>query len=124
MAYFTAGARTFGAAVRQRSVREETTMARAGTLPSFTSTRERCDRVSQSPLNGPGNNGETKPKKQTSKTAYWSTFKTVAKIWMTSHFLLITARSTMMSLIARQLFLLRTVSRFGRTVRFNNRIIV
>ena len=33
-------AQTFGAAVRQRSVRQETTMARAGTLPSYLYQRE------------------------------------------------------------------------------------
>ena len=49
--------------------------------------RERCDRVSH---------GETKPKKQTRKTAYWSTIQAVAKIWMTSHFRLTTTRPTMM----------------------------
>ena len=33
-------AQTFGAAVRQRSVRQETPMARAGTLPSYLYQRE------------------------------------------------------------------------------------
>ena len=40
-------------AVHQRSVRQETTMARAGTLPSYL-YQNSCNRVSQSPLNGPG----------------------------------------------------------------------
>ena len=88
-----------------------------------TSIRERCNRVSQSPLNTTGNN-----KKQTRKTAYWSTIQAVAKIWMTSHFLLRTSRQlTMMlnsSLDRDATFLLGTVSRFGRTVRCNSRIIV
>ena len=77
-----------------------------------TSTRKRCDRVSQSPLDAPGNNGETKPKKQTRKTAYWSTIKAVAKIWMTSHFPLKTTRPTLMLVefrrwIAREHFCLK-----------------
>ena len=50
-----------------------------------TSTRESCDRLNQSPLSTPGNNGETRPKKQTRKTAYWSTIQAVAKLWMMSH---------------------------------------
>ena len=50
-----------------------------------TSTRESCDRVNQSPLSTPGNNGETRPKKQTRKTAYCSTIQAVAKLWMMSH---------------------------------------
>ena len=65
----TGWAQTFGAAARQRSVRQETAMSREPEpcLPIFIT--ERCDRVSQSSLNAPGNNGETKPKKQTRKTA-------------------------------------------------------
>ena len=31
--------------------------------------------MSQSPLNAPGDNGETKPKKKTRKTACWSTIQ-------------------------------------------------
>ena len=50
-----------------------------------TPTRESCDRVNQSPLSTPGNNGETRPKKQTRKTAYCSTIQAVAKLWMMSH---------------------------------------
>ena len=74
-------------------------------------TREKCDQASQSPLNAPGNNGETKPMKQMRKTAYWSTIQAVAEIWLTNHFLLITTRPTMMLVefrrwIARQLFCL------------------
>ena len=33
-------AHTFGAAVRQRTIRQETSMARAGTLPNFLYQRE------------------------------------------------------------------------------------
>ena len=115
-------AQPFGAAVRQCSVRQETTMTRAGTLPSYLYQRE--VRLGESvSLECSGNNGETKLKKETRKTAYWSTIQAVAKICMMSHFLLIMMRPMMM-LDREATFLLGAVSHFRRTVHFNNKIIV
>ena len=122
-------AQTFGAAARQRSVRQETAMSRAGTLPSYLYQREVRPGESVS-LERSGEQWRNEPKKQTRKTAYWSTIQAVAKIWMTSQSFSTNNDEAdddvggIPSLDREETFLLGTIPRFGRTVRFNSRIIV
>ena len=89
-------AQTFGAAVHQRSVRQETTRARAGTLPSHLYQREvrlgesvslECSREQRR------NEAEEADKED---GLLEDDEGKGGKIWMTSHFLLIMTRSMMM----------------------------
>ena len=97
-------AQTFGAAVRQRSVRQETTMARAGTLPSYLYQREvRLGESASLECSGEQRRNETEEADDEDGILEYDSSR--------SHFLLITTRHTMMLLeflrwIARQLFCL------------------
>ena len=82
--------------------------------------------MSQPPLNAPGNKEAEEAGEEDSILEYDSSS---SEDLDDQSFLLITTRPTMMfggipSLDREETFLLGTVSHFGRTVRFNSRIIV
>lgn len=122
-------AQTFGAAVRQRSVRQETTMARAGTLPSYLYQREvqPGESVSLEDLEHSISEeqqgiqvGETEDEdgileydSSSDEEAEEGTLPSNSDV----------ADDDIGSLDREANFLLGTVSRFGRTIRFNNRIV-
>ena len=101
-------AHTFGAAVRQRTVRQETTMARAGTLPSFLYQREIMPGESVD-LTGEVHRSEDEDGYETCSSAEEEMDEE--------------DDSQSVSTLDREAnFLLGRVSTFGRAVRFNSRL--
>ena len=121
-------AQTFGAAVRQHSVRQETTMARAGTLPSYLYQREvrPGESVSLERLGEQRRKEAEEADEEDGILEYDSSSSEDLddESFSTNNYEADDDVSGIPSLDREATFLLGTVSRFGRTVRFNSRIIV
>ena len=121
-------AQTFGAAVRQRSVRQETTMARAGTLPSYLYQREvqPGESVSLERSGEQQRNEAEETDEEDGGLEYDSSSSEDLddESFSTNNDEADDDVGGIPSLDHEATFLLGTVSRFGRTVRFNSRIIV
>jgi len=121
-------AQTFGAAVRQRSVRQETTMARAGTLPSYLYQREvrPGESVSLERSGEQRRNEAEETEEEDGILEYDSSSSEDLddESFSTNNDEADDDVGGIPSLDREATFLLGTVSRFGRTVRFNSRIIV
>lgn len=119
-------AQTFGAAVRQRSARQETTMARAGTLPSYLYQREvrPGESVSLERFGEQRRNEAEEADEEDGILEYDSSSSEDLEDESTSKEEANDDVGGIPSLDREATFLLGTVSSFGRTVRFNSRIIV
>lgn len=119
-------AQTFGAAVRQRSVRQETTMARAGTLPSYLYQREvrPGESVSLERFGEQRRNEAEEADEEDGILEYDSSSSEDLDDESTNNEEADDDVGGIPSLDREATFLLGTVSSFGRTVRFNSRIIV
>ena len=126
-------AQTFGAAVRQRSVRQETTMARAGTLPSYLYHRE-VQPGESVPLERPeehqGNEGRETAAEQEEEQEGVLEYDSPSSCEESEEETFVCnsnesddVSGQIPSLDDEANFLLGTVSRFGRSIRFNNRIL-
>ena len=86
-------AQTLGAVVCQCSVRQETIMARAGTLPSYLYQREvQPDESVSLERSGEQRRNKAEEANEEDGILEYDSSSTVTKIWMTSHFLPITTR--------------------------------
>lgn len=119
-------AQTFGATVRQRSVRQETTMARAGTLPSYLYQREvrPGESVSLERFGEQRRNEAEEADEEDGILEYDSSSSEDLDDESTNNQEADDDVVGIPSLDREVTFLLGTVSSFGRTVRFNSRIIV
>ena len=123
-------AQTFGAAVRQCSVRQETTMARAGTLPSYLYQREvqpgesvslECSESEEQQ----GNEGdETEEEDGVLEYDSPSSDQDFEEESFVDDETDADINGEISSLDGKANFHLGTVSRFRRTIRFNNRIFI
>ena len=122
-------AQTFGAAVRQRSVRQETTMARAGTLPSYLYQKEIqpgewvC--LDQSTSQDQQRNGEQEDDSEDGILEYDSPSsreESGDESFSNNDNEADDDTGAIPSLEREADFLLGRVSRFGRSIRFNSRI--
>ena len=103
-------AHTFGAAVRQRTVRQETTMARAGTLPNFLYQREIV----------PGESADLSGVHRSEDEDGCETCSSAEEEEVDEE-----DESQSVSTLEREAnFLLGRVSTFGRAVRFNSRLML
>jgi len=120
-------AQSFGAAVRQRSVRQETTMARAGTLPSYLYQREvqpgESVSLEQSISREQQRSQVNETEDEDGILEYDSSSSEEDSEEGSLPGNTDEADNDIGSLDSEANFLLKTVSRFGRTIRFNNRTV-